>query len=82
MWSGGHKYPGRPGKTSFPESWDQDRIMHHISDVATDPKIPWISTGKFGKTGLARFRAEGVRQDLGYEMKIRAIVEPYNGPQK
>jgi hypothetical protein len=34
---GGHLWPGQPGKTPFPQSWSGDRIMHEISDIATDP---------------------------------------------
>ncbi|MGR3484147.1 MAG: EndoU domain-containing protein [Paracoccaceae bacterium] len=28
---------GRSGKIEFPANWDEQRILHHISDVATDP---------------------------------------------
>jgi hypothetical protein len=28
---------GKPLKTEFPASWDDKRILHYISDVATDP---------------------------------------------
>jgi hypothetical protein len=75
-WGGGHLHPGRPGKSIFPESWDGDRIMHHISDVATDPKISWIPDGRLIPGGFPRFRAEGIRYDLGHEVKIRTIIEP------
>lgn len=37
---GGHLWPGAAGKTPFPRSWSGDRIMHEISDIATDP-IAW-----------------------------------------
>ena len=37
---GGHLWPGAAGKTPFPRSWSADRIMHEISDIATDP-IAW-----------------------------------------
>lgn len=33
---GGHLWPGLPGKTPFPKDWAGDRVMHEISDVATD----------------------------------------------
>ncbi|GIG55601.1 RHS repeat-associated core domain-containing protein [Demequina activiva] len=35
---GGHLWPGLPGKTPFPKGWSGDRVMHEISDVATDPR--------------------------------------------
>jgi len=28
---------GKSGKTEFPSNWDEQRILHNISDVATDP---------------------------------------------
>ncbi len=28
---------GKEGKTEFPSNWSDDRIIHQISDVATDP---------------------------------------------
>lgn len=35
---GGHRAgTGFPGKTEFPAGWSDDLIMHHVSDVATDP---------------------------------------------
>lgn len=38
---GGHLWPGSVKHTPFPKDWDGDRIMHEISDIATDPKIKW-----------------------------------------
>jgi len=29
-------FPGLPGKTAFPEGWSGQRIMHEVSDIATD----------------------------------------------
>ncbi len=37
---GGHLYPGLPGKTPFPSSWDEPTIMEEVSDIATDPTLP------------------------------------------
>ena len=35
---GGHRPgTGKPGKSEFPADWSDDKIMHAISDVATDP---------------------------------------------
>ncbi len=75
---GGHMWPGAPGKTAFPQSWDADKIMTHVSDVATDPLSVWTQqTGKAGslltKSGLpVRWKAEGVRDGVC----IICIVEP------
>ena len=30
---------GKPGKTEFPANWDEQRIMHQVSDIATDPSL-------------------------------------------
>ncbi len=36
--SRGHRSgTGKPGKTEFPAIWSDDKIMHEISDIATDP---------------------------------------------
>jgi hypothetical protein len=45
--------------------------MHYISDVATDPRIPWIS----GKAGSTRVLAEGVRE----EVNIRVVIGSKEG---
>jgi hypothetical protein len=29
---------GKPGKTEFPATWSDSKILHNVSDVATDPK--------------------------------------------
>lgn len=46
---GGHLWPGLPGKTPFPKDWSANRVMHEISDVATDPKSVF-RTGRGGST--------------------------------
>ncbi|QWL32686.1 RHS repeat-associated core domain-containing protein [Rathayibacter toxicus] len=69
-WSGGHRAPGKPGKTPFPEDWSDEKIMHYISDIATDPTLalkPKNKTdiGNFTKEGLpARFIVEGERESV------------------
>ena len=75
---GGHLYPGLEGKSVFPKSWRSDKVMHHISDIATDPKIPWVQiSGQIGarttRVGLpVRYQATGVREGL----KVKVILEP------
>ncbi|WP_171016353.1 DUF637 domain-containing protein [Pseudomonas sp. F(2018)] len=75
---GGHLWPGAPGKTAFPASWDGDKVMHHVSDLATDPKASWTQiSGKPGaqftlKGKPVRWAVEGVRDGIN----IRVIVEP------
>lgn len=45
---GGHRWPGAPGsdKTLFPKDWSDDRIMHEVSDIATNPR--WNGSSKLG----------------------------------
>jgi len=75
---GGHMWPGAAGKTAFPRGWSADKIMHHVSDIATDPGLQWVQqTGKAGslftKSGApARFAVTGVREGV----QIKVIVEP------
>jgi len=75
--SGGHMAPGNPGKSIFPSDWSGPKIMHAISDVATNPNYQW--TPQTGNGGLftnagnpARFSVVG-----SYEgVTIKVVVEP------
>ena len=67
---GGHLFPGKPGKSVFPKEWGGDKVMHEISDIATDLKIDW-QKGRVIK-GNQRWEATGVRD--GVEIKV--IIEP------
>ncbi|WP_145906668.1 RHS repeat-associated core domain-containing protein [Kitasatospora viridis] len=78
-WSGGHMYPGNPGKTLFPTDWSADDIMENVSDIATDPnaKVDPNSGGPGGalfyRSGRpASFKLWGERNGVC----IRVIVEP------
>jgi Bacterial EndoU nuclease len=52
---GGHRHgTGKPGKTEFPASWDDEKIMSHVLDVVRRPDSPpvlqnrnnrWICAG-------------------------------------
>ena len=64
VYSGGHIFPGLPGKTPFPEGWGRDKIMHHISDVATDPHIPYMPARG------SCVEAIGVRENV----KIKVVI--------
>ena len=63
---GGHR-PGTgfPNKSEFPAGWSDDQIMHHISDVATDP----LSTVRAGRGGDSFVR--GTRDGVDIEVLIR-----------
>jgi RHS repeat-associated protein len=64
---GGHRAgTGIPGKSEFPGSWSDDQIMHHISDIATDPAAT-STAGRGGRTIL-----DGRRGGVD----IRVVLEP------
>jgi hypothetical protein len=77
-WSGGHAWPGAPGKTPFPKDWSNARIMHEVSDIATDPKLQWVQqTGPKGSMytnagNPARFTVAGERGGV----TIKVVLEP------
>ncbi|MFV0460770.1 MAG: EndoU domain-containing protein [Actinomycetales bacterium] len=64
---GGHR-PGTGflGKSEFPPGWSDDRIMHEISDVATDPSLVWRSGNRTGD-----FFVNGTRGGVDIEVLIR-----------
>lgn len=59
---GGHLWPGQPGKSVFPESWSADKVMHNISDIATDPNLTW-QKGRVVQ-GVQRYEVTGVRDSV------------------
>ncbi|MBB5801330.1 hypothetical protein F4560_001098 [Saccharothrix ecbatanensis] len=75
---GGHMWPGLPGKSVFPQDWSGDKIIHAVSDIATDPTLKWEQqTGTPGadytkKGDPVRYKVEGVRDGVN----IRVIIEP------
>jgi RHS repeat-associated protein len=46
---GGHMFPGNPGKTIFPQSWDGAKIINSIERVANDPLLQAVP-GKYGRS--------------------------------
>lgn len=60
----------QPNKTEFPASWDNDKILHNVSDVATDP-ASIIGLGKWDSP-----YAIGVREGI----EIRVDFYPNNHP--
>ena len=58
-----HKFgAGKPDKTEFPQSWSDDKILHYVSDVATDPNATW-GVGKWNSP-----YAIGIRE--GIEIRV------------
>ncbi|PPF61636.1 hypothetical protein C5C18_14995 [Rathayibacter tritici] len=76
--SGGHRWPGLSGKTPFPEEWSDEKIMHEISDVATDPTLKWnlqsLPPGIDPSSELyrPRFNVTGERDGV----RIKVVVAP------
>jgi hypothetical protein len=75
---GGHRWPGLPGKTPFPQSWSDDQIMHNVSDIATDPSLtPNYTKGAPGSDYTragdpSRYNVVGQRDGID----IKVVVEP------
>ncbi len=69
---GGHLWPGASGKSSFPSTWSPEKIMHNISDIATDPGIHWKQQAPKHPDQFIRYRADGLRDGVN----IRVIIEP------
>jgi hypothetical protein len=67
---GGHR-PGTgiPGKSEFPPGWSDDKIIHNISDVATDPASTRVTQPN------GRIRVDGAKGGVD----IRVILDPANG---
>ena len=66
--SGGHLWPGQAGKSPFPQSWDADKVLGQISDVATDPNSSRTTQPN------GRIKVVGIREGV----VIEVIVEPPN----
>jgi len=63
---GGHRHgTGNPGKTEFPASWDDERIIAVLSDVARRPDQPPRQQEWNG-----RWVARGTRDDVGIVVVI------------
>lgn len=75
---GGHRWPGLPGKTPFPKGWSDDRIMHEISDIATDPSLVTNWQHPSHASGFTR-RGRPARGTIFGERGgqcIKVVVEP------
>ena len=69
----GHQFPGKSGKTAFPESWGKDKIIGHVNDVAQDSGSAWrVAPERRCASSLRRYCIEGTRENVN----VRVIVEP------
>ena len=64
---GGHR-PGTgfPGKSEFPAGWSDEKIMHEISDIATDPSLAGRPGNRVGDSFI-----NGTRDGVDIEVLIR-----------
>lgn len=75
--SGGHG-PGRgiSGKSEFPSNWSDDRVLHEISDIATDPNVKFSKPdGRGYSTGTKT--VDGVDVKVVVDQKKGRIVTGY-----
>ncbi|MGE8641405.1 MAG: EndoU domain-containing protein, partial [Achromobacter sp.] len=78
--SGGHMWPGQPGKTVFPENWSAEKIIHEIGDVATSPNTQWYAqSGTGGLYTKAGDPARWVAWDVRDGVRMRVVYEPASG---
>jgi hypothetical protein len=69
-WGGGHRHgTGRPGKAEFPASWDDERTIDHIMDVARHPDTRPVWQPNH------RWRLRGERDAVA----VTVIVKPDGG---
>ncbi|MFD3242591.1 VENN motif pre-toxin domain-containing protein [Rahnella perminowiae] len=78
--SGGHLYPGNPGKTTFPQSWSADKVVHEIGDIATAPNTQWYAqTGTGGMYTGKGDPAKWVAYEVRDGVRIRVVYQPATG---
>jgi filamentous hemagglutinin len=84
--SGGHLWPGQPGKTVFPESWSADKVIHEVGDIVTSPDTKWYAQtgtgGLYTKNGdpakwVAYEVRDGVRMRVVYQPAISNVVTAF-----
>ncbi|MDH4375659.1 MAG: hemagglutinin repeat-containing protein [Ramlibacter sp.] len=74
--SGGHLWPGNPGKTPFPPDWSEGRIIATVGEIFTNPKTPWQPPDRTGRLVAEVFR-QGVEVRVVYDPKTQRVVSAY-----
>ncbi|WP_319002075.1 RHS repeat-associated core domain-containing protein [Burkholderia cepacia] len=78
--SGGHMWPGNPGKTVFPESWDATKIISEVDGVVNSPNTKWYAqTGTGGALTKAGEPATWVSWEVRDGVRIRTVYQPAVG---
>ncbi len=76
--TGGGHAPGvgRSGKSEFPSDWSDARILHEISDIATDPAQSWTPPNSRGYITSSRMSGN-VNIKVVFDTKNSRIVTGY-----
>ncbi|MBV4504794.1 DUF637 domain-containing protein [Pseudomonas sp. BW13M1] len=78
--SGGHMWPGQPGKTVFPQSWSAVKIVHEVGDIATSPNTKWYAqTGTGGIYTSKGDPAKWVAYEVRDGVRMRVVYQPATG---
>jgi len=64
---------GMPGKSEFPASWSDDRVLHEVSDIATDPAVTWSRPDARGYVTTTKM-VDGVNVKVVYDTVNKRIV--------
>ena len=73
---GGHKAgAGKPGKSEFPPSWDEDKIISTITRIANDSKLPIRQSGK--RYWLRMGEQDGLQIRVVLDREYREIITGY-----
>lgn len=77
---GGHKAgAGKPGKTEFPVSWDEDRIISTVIRIANDQRLPMRQSGKRYWLRMGEEDGLQIRVVLDKERKLIITGYPVEG---
>ncbi len=78
--SGGHMWPGQPGKTTFPQSWDSKKIISEVDDIVNSPSTKWYAQqGTGGALTKAGKAANWVAWEVRDGVQIRVVFQPAKG---
>ncbi len=74
--SGGHLWPGNPGKTPFPKDWTEGKIIGTAGEIFADPKTVWrLSDDR--RAWLAEVPRQGVEVRVVIDSARRRVVSAY-----
>jgi hypothetical protein len=75
--SGGHRYgTGKPGKSEFPQGWDDQKIKNVTSEIATDPSLNWSKPDPRGYIEATKI-VDGIEVKVVVDTKKGRVVTAY-----